>query len=73
MNYFNNITNYIRNKLYHLVGLNVKFISNDRRNVQFYTNTQNSRSINIYRITDQNDLDNCINLIKQDLIKPAYN
>ena len=73
MNYFNNITNYINQKLWNLSGIKARVVSDDHRNIQFITNNKCSRSINIYRITSDKMLDKCVELIRRDLINPAYN
>ena len=69
MNYFNDICAYICNKLYKLFGIKIKIISGDKRNIRITTNNKTSESINIYRITSQNDLDTYIDLIGHKLIK----
>ena len=60
---------YIRNKLYENNSLSTGYYSPDSRNYSFFTNKQNSRFINIYQITSQKDLDECVNRIKNDLIR----
>lgn len=72
MNYFNNIANYIKQKLWEMSGIKARVVSDDRRNIQFITNNKCSRSINIYRITSNKMLDKYAELIRQDLITPVY-
>ena len=68
MNYYNNIIKYICTRLYKLYGLVVGINTDDSRNIRFITNTKQSQSINIYRITDQSELDYYVNNIGQELI-----
>lgn len=70
MNYFNEIINYISQNLYKKFNLKVGVVSDDKRNVQFITNNSASRSINIYRLTSFNDVDNGIQTISRDLLMP---
>ena len=62
---------YIRNKLYENAGLSTGYYSPDSRNYAFFTDMRNSRFVNIYQITSQKDLDECVNAITNDLIQSA--
>ena len=73
MNYFNNISKYIQNKLWDLFYIKTGIVSDDRRNVQLITDNKCSHIINIYRFTSLNDVDLCVKQIGRELTSPIYN
>ena len=67
MNYFNDITRYICDRLWNKYHIKIGCVSDDRRNVQFITDKKCSHTVNIFRLTCREDLEKCVEQIGYEL------
>lgn len=65
--YFEDICNHFLKTLNKLLCRKVIVVSNDRRNIHFIANNKKSRSFNIYRLCDIDDVNIVINEVYRDL------